>query len=87
MKKYILLAFLSLILFGCTENQRVKTFGGSASLKLPSGQKLINATWKQDNLWILTRPMTELDSCQTYTFLESSSFGILEGSYTIIEGK
>ena len=79
--------FLFLFFNSCTQNQRAKSFGGKAEIALPANQKLINATWKDDNLWYLTRPMTEVDSAVTYTFQEESSFGIMEGTYIIRERK
>ena len=79
--------FLFLFFNSCTQNQRAKNFGGKAEITLPANQKLINATWKDDNLWYLTRPMTEVDSAVTYTFQEESSFGIMEGTYIIRERK
>jgi len=87
MKKLFLAIGLITILGSCTENSRVKSFGGDGTLSLPKGQKLINVTWKEHQIWYLTRPMTSQDSCQIYTFHESSSWGVLEGTYTIIETK
>lgn len=86
MKKLILL-FTCLYIGGCTENTRAKNFGGQAELNLPKGQKLVNVTWKEDDLWYLTRPMTQTDSAVSYTFHEKSSWGTLEGTYTIHETK
>jgi hypothetical protein len=93
MKKYIngiiywVIVLVSIIWMtvSCTQNQRAKTFGGNAKIELPAGQKLINATWKDDNLWYLTRPMKSDEQPETYKFQEASSFGILEGTYTITE--
>lgn len=79
--------FLFLFFNSCTQNQRAKNFGGKAEINLPENQKLINATWKDDNLWYLTQSMSEADSAETYTFQEASSFGILEGTYIIRERK
>ncbi len=82
---FILLALTSLI--GCTENKRAKSYGGTAELTLPAGQKLVNVTWKDSNLWYLTRPMTSSDSAVIYSFHEESSFGVWEGTYIIKEVK
>jgi len=79
--------FLFLFFNSCTQNQRAKTWGGKAEITLPAGQKLINATWKDDNLWYLTRPMRADEQPETYTFQEESSFGVLEGTYQITERK
>jgi hypothetical protein len=87
MKKYLLIILLAILFASCTDNQRARKFGGKETIKLAEGQKLINATWKDSDLWFLTRPMTDKDSCQTYTFYEQSSWGVWEGTITIIEGK
>lgn len=86
MKKVILSIFI-LGIIGCTDNARVKTWGGSATINLPKGEKLVNVTWKETNLWILTKPMKFTDSAEIYIFKEESSFGIVEGEYNIIETK
>ncbi len=77
----------ALIMFSgsCTENQRAKQFGGTASIELPANQKLITATWKDDNLWLLTRTMRSDETVENYVFTEESSFGVWEGSYIIKE--
>jgi hypothetical protein len=87
MKKLFLAIGVIAMLGSCTENNRVKNWGGDGTLTLPRGQKLINVTWKESQIWYLTRPMTPQDSCQVYTFHESSSWGVMEGTYTIIEVK
>lgn len=85
--KVLLSTLIICALAACTENQKAKSFGGNAEVTLPKGQKLVNATWKDDNLWYLTRPMTPADSATIYSFHEESSFGVWEGTYTIIEVK
>ena len=87
MKKLLLAMGVITMLGSCTENNRVKNWGGDGKLILPKGQKLINVTWKESQIWYLTRPMTPQDSCQIYTFHEESSWGVMEGSYTIVEIK
>jgi hypothetical protein len=47
--------------------------------------KLVNITWKEDDVWYLTRPMHSEEVPEEYTFKESSSFGIMEGTMTIKE--
>jgi hypothetical protein len=87
MKKLILLLSISVSLFSCTENSRVKNFGGEGTFNLPKGQKLVNVTWKETQLWYLTRPMHDNETAETYQFQEESSFGILQGTFNIIETK
>ena len=79
----LFLAFLALS--GCTDQCRAKGWGGSAQTDLPCGQKLVVMTWKNDDLWFLTRPMRPGEKAETYTFVESSSFGVLEGTITVVE--
>lgn len=85
--KFFIVGGLIFTLLSCTENSRVRNWGGTGTLVLPTGQKLVNLTWKGDQLWYLTRPMIESDSVETYEFREESSFGIIEGTYKIIESK
>ncbi len=64
---------------GCTENTRARQFGGVMKIALPCDTKLVNATWKQDNLWYLTRAMREGEEPETQFFIEDSNFGVLNG--------
>lgn len=77
--KAILLASLLGLLTSCTQNQRAKSFGGSAKVDLPAGTKLVGATWKDAQLWYLHRPVREGEKPETVTFQEGASFGVLEG--------
>lgn len=72
---------------GCTQQERAKSFGGSMTIDLPENTKLINITWKEDNLWYLTREMGIDEEPETYVFSESSSYGLFEGTITIQEHK
>ena len=87
MKKVLSILLVAITLASCTENARVKSFGGEGTLNLPKGQKLVNVTWKETELWYLTRSMDSTDVAETYQFQEESSFGIMEGTYNIVESK
>ena len=87
MKKILIIAIAAFALTSCTDNEMAKNFGGSMSFELPKGQKLVNITWKENELWYLSRTMTSTDSVETYTFQEKSSYGIQEGTITIKESK
>lgn len=52
--KYLHLILL-LILTGCTDNTRARSFGGNTTIELPAGEKLFDVTWKEANLWYCTR--------------------------------
>jgi hypothetical protein len=54
---------------------------------LPNNQKLVNVTWKEGELWYLTRQMKQGEVAETYTFNEKSSFGLIEGTVIITENK
>lgn len=85
--KHILSIFAILTLASCTQNQRAKSFGGTAKVSLPAGQKLVTATWKDNELWYLVRPMRSDETAETYTFAEESSWGMIEGKVIFNESK
>ena len=83
--KMICVFALAIFTVGCTDNVRTKFWGGTTTHNLPAGQKLVNVTWKEANIWYLTRPMNSNDTAETYMFQENSSFGVLEGKVLIQE--
>ena len=89
MKKLIssmaMIAVLIVSLAGCTEQTRAKRYGGIATVELSRNTKLVIATWKEDSIWYLTRPMRPDEKPERYEFTESSSFGIIEGKVIIVE--
>jgi hypothetical protein len=42
-------------------------------------------TWKDADIFLLTRPMRENEKPETHTFTEMSNWGIFEGTVTIVE--
>lgn len=85
MKKLAIIAIILFAAAGCTENSRAKKWGGTAKYDLPAGKKLVNATWKDDELWLLYRERRANEPIETYHFAEKSSWGIIEGTYIINE--
>ena len=86
--KIVTLALLvasTILLSGCTDNIRATALGGTAVETLPPNVKLMNVTWKGQELWILTRPSRPGEYPETYEFIEKSSFGIIEGKVIIKE--
>ena len=86
MKQKILLGILTLSMCltltgcqGCT-----KSFGGTTKITLEPGEKLNMITWKDDDLWYLTRPMREGETAEVWTYEESSNLGF-EGKVIITE--
>jgi len=87
MKKVLSIVLGVFLVTSCTENSRVKMFGGTGSIMLPRGKKLVTVTWKDIQVWYLTRPMREDEKPETYEFQEESNWGMVEGTYNIIETK
>lgn len=87
MKKKILLLSLigTMSLTGCQATTR--SLGGNMTLKLEPNQKLELITWKDDELWYLTRPMREGEEAEVWTYQESSEWHVMEGTVTIVETK
>ena len=80
MKKLITILVIALMSLSCTEQIQTKTFGGSMTVELPKGKRLVIATWKDNNLWYLTRDFKEGEEATVFEFTESSSFGQFEGT-------
>lgn len=84
----IVIIVLLTISLSCTENTRVRTWGGEETIHLPKGEKLLEVTWKDNsNLWYLVEDMDSNYTPKTKTFQEDSRFGILEGKVIFIENK
>ena len=81
----ILTITMVITLSGC--QFATKHLGGSMTVNLEPNVKLVNATWKEDSLWFLTKPMAEDDIAEIYYFKEDSEFGVFEGTVTIVEHK
>ena len=81
----ILITIICIILTGC--NPVARKMGGDMTVQLKPGEKLVNVTWKESSLWFLTRPMRANEPAETYKFKEDSTWGVLEGTVTIVEYK
>lgn len=69
-----ILTFLS-----CTDNQRARKFGGKEEIQLKPNEVLINITWKESNMWVLTKDTTT----NIKYFRENSNWGVWEGEIII----
>lgn len=80
MKMLIAAVLSALVLTGCTDNTRARSWGGTSSLKKPNESwQLVNITWKENSLWALWyEPST--NKC---FFKEDSSFGAIQGTVVI----
>ena len=80
----IIIAFtIMTLLFGCNEQQMARSFGGTETIELNPGQRLVNITWKEAELWILTKKDTTKPT--TYSFKEKTLYGNIEGEVIVIE--
>ena len=59
-------------LSSCNQNAMIRSWGGEMDLTLEPNQKLVQITWKDTDLWILTKDMSESDVAENYTFYEES---------------
>lgn len=73
------LLLITTLFTSCTKNERVKYFGGKDELKLKDNEILINITWKDSDMWVLTIDTTT----NIKYFRESSSWGVFEGEIII----
>jgi hypothetical protein len=90
MKKFLTLFVCALSITALTiscDNYMSRKFGGSTTINLEKGQKLVEATWKENSLWYLTEPMDSDYVPKTKTFKEDSNFGVLEGTVTFVESR
>ena len=86
MKKIFILLLVVGTLLSCTDNAKVRVWGGTETITLEPGKRLVNVTWKDKNgtsLWVLSKQDTTKPS--TYMFEEKSSLGIMEGKLIIKE--
>ena len=82
MKKIFMAIVLCLVctlcLTSCTEQMRVREFGGTMTIDVHNGYKVTSATWKETDLFYFMEPMEEGYTPKEKVFIESSSYGILE---------
>ena len=90
MKKFLIFITSIIILLSlssCTEQMMTRELGGEMTIELPKGQELMMVTWKDNDLFYLTRPMAPDYIPTTKTFQESSSFGIMESTVYFKESR
>ena len=56
--------------------------GGTTTIDLDENQKFVNATWKENDIWVLTQ---DIDNPKTFRFREYSNFGVFQGEVVITE--
>lgn len=83
----IIFIIVAAIFVSCTDHTMSRKFGGKETITLPKGMKLVEATWKESDLWYLLEPMDANYVPKTKIFQEDSRFGVLEGKVTFIESR
>ena len=87
MKKILMSICITLGLCSC-EQQITRQYGGTTTIKLEKGEKLIEVTWKDEgDLWYLVEDMDSDYTPKVKVFKESSMYGLLEGKVVFIEHK
>ena len=84
MKKIIGILLMFLCLTSCDQSI-TRTIGGTTKIELEPGEKLLECTWKGDDIWYLVEPMDSDYIPKTKTFKESSRIGVLEGKVIFYE--
>ena len=84
MKKILIVLMLCFAIVSC-DQKFARKFGGTTTVNLDPGQKLIEATWKESSLWYLTEPMESEYEPKIKVFKESSEWGALEGKVIFVE--
>lgn len=74
----LLICTIMCSLTGC--NWGARNLGGTMNVNLPAGYKLQEATWKDDELWYLVRPMREGEYPEEWRMEEKTNIGVIEGT-------
>ena len=87
LKHLLRLALVTALLVptSCTKQSRARNWGRSSTIKVEAGQKIINVTWKEDDLWVWTRDMKADERPEISYLREYSSYGVLEGKIELVE--
>ena len=86
-KKILFTLALVFTFISCTENSISRKLGGTMTVNLPKGEKLVMATWKETSLFYLTEPMDSGYIPKTKIFREDSSWGLVESKVLFIESR
>ena len=87
MIKKILFVLITIICLTSCSQSISRNFGGTTTIKLQPGEKLIEATWKEDDIWYLVEPMDSTYVPKVKTLKESSVMGIMKGQVIFIENR
>jgi len=77
--KTVFLALVVMLGVGC-EQAVTRQFGGEMTQEIPCNTRLVEATWKDADLWFLVRTLEEGETPRKFIFKESSTYGAFEGT-------
>lgn len=75
----ILICLVALCVVSC-ENYITRKFGGTMTIDVEPGYKVINATFKETEIWYFIEPMDDSYIPKQKKFVEKSKLGALEGT-------
>jgi hypothetical protein len=76
MKKLMMILVTMVVMSSCTENVRARHFGGTETLALKPNEKVLNVTWKDNEMWVCTQDTIT----GVVYFREKSNWGVMEGT-------
>ena len=79
MKNLVAILVTMVVMSSCTENVRARHFGGTETLALKPNEKVLNVTWKDNEMWVCTQDTIT----RVVYFREKSSWGVVEGTVII----
>jgi len=79
MKKLMMILGVMVVMSSCTENVRARHWGGTETLALKPNEKVLNVTWKDNEMWVCTQDTIT----RVVYFREKSSWGVMEGTVII----
>jgi len=82
MKRLLIILMVVMSIVGCTDNKMARQYGGTETIELPTGQRVMGVTWKETDVWVLTRVDTSIRPTRV-VFQEKSSMGVFEGEIII----
>lgn len=75
----MILVAMVVVMSSCTENVRARHWGGTETLTLKPNEKVLNVTWKDNEMWVCTQDTIT----RVVYFREKSSWGVMEGTVII----
>jgi len=84
---FVMILIITVVSLNSCDQSITRTMGGITKIELEHGERLIEVTWKDDNIWYLVEPMDSDYVPKTKTFKESSRIGMLKGKVIFYEKK